>query len=493
MRLFWRQSLFIPVSVATLLVACGDSTNPFVERLVIISGGSVTDTILARLTQPLVVEYRDSTGAVRSGVPIHIDRPVGGVALRRSLGDSVFRAAITDTTDANGQVRVYVALGIVAGLAWVRATTTTGLADSTSFTILPGALARVMLAPVDTAVHVGGSVTLRGKTFDSWGNERTDALQWSAAGDVVAATQPGTFRGSRVGRTMVTARTGAVADSIWLNVVPRGTIAAIFQSSIIGTPQYVVIFNTDGTGYQRVNIGADCAHGLQWSPAGDRLFFGRNAAPGVCFTQRLYHESPGGAATRLRPDTGSLAGEFSPRPTSDGQWIYFSGRPDHQNGEIWRVRPDGTGAERVGPASGFSDIDQHPAPSPDGTIVVYASWRDLEPAVNLRVLNTTTRAVSDLGVIGMTPSWSPNGDSLAFRRGDEHFLVAADGSGERFLANTRGASDQPPPVSWSPDGHWVVFLAPDNRLVLFEVATSMALPLGWTGELTYPSWRPGTP
>src|SRR5260370_387351 len=100
--------------------------------------------------------------------------------------------------------------------------------------------------------------------------------------------------------------------------------------------------------------------GLVWSPVPSLEFFA---------------ESP----------SATLAEELWPTPTTDGQWIYFTGRPGHQNGEIWRVGSDGNGAERIGPAAGFYDIDQAPAPSPDGSQVLYWSVRQGETTHHLRV------------------------------------------------------------------------------------------------------------
>jgi len=149
--------------------------------------------------------------------------------------------AVTDTTDTNGRVQVRVVRGVVAGQTWVRATATDlGLADSVSYTVLPGAVRQLILGPGDTAVYVGNTVGLRARTYDSWGNERSgDVAQWSVGSGVVAGTRPGVFRGVTIGRTTVHAQLGPLQDSVQLSVVPRGTIAAIYEPVSVGSPFFV--------------------------------------------------------------------------------------------------------------------------------------------------------------------------------------------------------------------------------------------------------------
>ena len=444
----------------------------------------------------MVVEYRDSTGRARAGVAVRIESVSWRVGLQR-IGDvNAYNQALTATTDANGRVVVRVIFGSVAGQAWVRATATDfGLSDSVSYTLLPGALAQLRLAPMDTAVYVGNTVQLRARTYDSWGNERTgDIVQWSAPPGIVEATQPGLFRGVAFGRASVQAQVGSVKDSVQLSVVPRGTIA----STTAGYPAHIEVFNTDGTGFQRIEIGGGCAEALHWTPSSTEFIFARGETPGSCFPERLFTmDFPAGTATQLIRDSIALEQEYWPSLSKDGQWIYFTGQPGHQNGEIWRVRSDGSGAERIGPAAGFDDMDQAPAPSPDGTQVLYWSVRQGETTHHLRVINLATLTVSDLGISGMMPTWSPRGDSIAFLLPDSftvngYYISIAhgDGQGERRLVDVRYTSGPP---AWSPDGRWIAAVVSDGRVALVNVAMGVTLPLGWTSGLGGLTWRPEQP
>ena len=503
-RIRWTR---VALTLALVGLSCQDGAGPDTLRLRVVSGAGQEDTVWAHAPEPLVVEFRDSSGAPRAGVPILFESISAGyngprLVLRFTDSSRYGYLSLLDTTDVNGHATADVVFSQSAGIGWVRVSASAfGVTDSARFVVRPGNLARLKLAPADTATLVGHTVTLRAEPSDAWGNPRTEAVEWSTSAGTIEVAAPAQIRGLHTGRGTVHVRVGTLRDSVDINVVPPGRIAAMFYPIAVFEPPYFVVFNTDGTGFQRLDVGADCAHGLQWSPSGDRILFGRNWAPQVCFTERLYSTTMTGAVQKIRPDTAPLAGEYWPRMTADGQWIYFSGRPGHQNGEIWRVRPDGTGAERIGPAAGFYDIDQHPSPSPDGAEVVYASTRETESTINLRVINTATREVRDLGRLGMAPSWSPLGDQIAFIRDGHYYVVASHGSNERPLAASRASAGMPDAPSWSPDENWIVGVVVDpgayaplyGRLALIEVATGLVLPLGWTAQLMYPSWRPATP
>lgn len=78
----------------------------------------------------------------------------------------------------------------------------------------------------------------------------------------------------------------------------------------------------------------------EWSPDGSSLLFLRSEKGG----QELYLLAlPGGAPMALAPELeGARAGRFSP----DGEWIAFAARADGDV-ELFRIRPDGSGVERL--------------------------------------------------------------------------------------------------------------------------------------------------
>jgi Tol biopolymer transport system component len=204
--------------------------------------------------------------------------------------------------------------------------------------------------------------------------------------------------------------------------------------------------------------------------------------------------TPGQPAQALNTGELPLEGAYFPQYDPGGDWIYFSGRRAVQTVELWRVRADGGGPERIGQPAQWGDEDYFASPSFDGTRVLYSTTRTLNPqGASLRVLDVRTRAVTDLPIIGNTPRWSPTNEYIAYSEGGYYYVARSDGTQARKLGLIR--RDNPP--SWSPDGLWLaVVLDPDWQLphpfsgvALIEVATGLVLPLGWTNQYWYPAWQ----
>lgn len=208
--------------VAALAVAtCGGSDKPTEPQtqqpsLEVVAGGALADTILARPAQALVVQVRGTDGKPASGIAVRFEPMPAADTTRRgeyavftcSLLDGACGSVLdltgypggynlptigvapvpdVDTTDASGRVKVAVRFGSIAGTARVRIVVPLfGYTDSASFTIRPGAAARVKIANADTTLSVGGTVTLRTSVSDRFGNARPEVPALSvSAGDII--------------------------------------------------------------------------------------------------------------------------------------------------------------------------------------------------------------------------------------------------------------------------------------------------------------------
>ena len=191
----------------------------------------------------------------------------------------------------------------------------------------------------------------------------------------------------------------------------------------------------------------------------------------------------------------------SPAWSPDSSRIAFD---DHGVGEIWSIAADGSAAKRLALASGGARW------SPDGTSIVFFSWRDFpgqEQRNELYIMaadGSNQVRLTDNDSEDVEPTWSPDGTQIAFtssRDGNpDIYVVAADGSDERQLT-TDPAPDEGP--AWSPDGSRILFtsyrdgadplMLGSGNAEIFTVRpdgsslTNLSNNPDWDG---YPAWSP---
>jgi Tol biopolymer transport system component len=192
---------------------------------------------------------------------------------------------------------------------------------------------------------------------------------------------------------------------------------------------------------------------------------------------------------RLLPDSTGLDYDASFSP--DGQWIVFTSERDaagNGQADIWRVRPDGTGLERLTKDTSMEDAA---ALSPDGKSVAFVSTKGGARTANIWIMDVASKRARNLTGDGKAqspatmngyfrPSWSPDGKWIAFSSdrgegwigaesgagaGHSHptslYVIRPDGSGMRRLTSTTPQSSFGTP-RWSADG---------RKLVSYEVPT----------------------
>jgi len=185
--------------------------------------------------------------------------------------------------------------------------------------------------------------------------------------------------------------------------------------------------------------------------------------------------------------------DCNPSFSHDGAWIVFT---SYRRGsaDIYRVRPNGSGLERLTDDPAFDDQG---VLSPDGKSLAFVSTRGSH--ANIWLLGMEGRKVKNLtpnSSGNFRPTWSPDGEWIAFSsdrdsthpkmnfailHSTEIYVMRKDGSEVRRITHDGGTDGSP---SWSPDGSQIVFYSQATSAGYTKTMTASMLPLGVNGEDT---------
>ena len=131
-----------------------------------------------------------------------------------------------------------------------------------------------------------------------------------------------------------------------------------------------------------------------------------------------------------RPLTKPESLDYNPSWSPKGDWIVFTSERAG-SADLYRIHPDGSGLERLTDDPAYDD---QAAFSPDGSRIVFVSTRGGGRA-NLWILDAATHKATALtsGDGGdFRPSWSPDGEWIAFSSDRDSDLRPAKGRWERL-------------------------------------------------------------
>src|SRR5215210_1029691 len=202
--------------------------------------------------------------------------------------------------------------------------------------------------------------------------------------------------------------------------------------------------------------------GPTWSPDGTRL---AASLVGTNHSDLVLLDSDGQLLARVTNNRGQLHIRDStwarlPAWSPDGSRLAYSADLRSYDLALWTISPDGSSPRQLFAADTYGGGLEHPTWAPDMSELAVAGWRLGAPS-QIEIVNAVTgrfRTLTQATNGAYDPSWSPDGEWIAFvqRDGAQHdvWLVHPDGSQATRLTTTgRGRSP-----SWSPDGRWLAFL-----------------------------------
>ena len=209
-------------------------------------------------------------------------------------------------------------------------------------------------------------------------------------------------------------------------------------------------------------LDSDDAEGPAWSPDCSKIVY---TFRGSLWTMN----NDGTNRQRLTAVDGSYSNEAAWSP--DGNHIaYRRGQHNdegHWSAHIYVVNADGTGRTQMSTGDVW---DGQPSWSPDGSRIAFASRSGEGRDANGHFVNSTQRivivdadgtdraALTPDGQWHGSPSWSPDGNRIAYVSGGTVWLIDPDGANaERAI----GGAFSEGGLSWSPDGRRIAFARGD--------------------------------
>jgi Tol biopolymer transport system component len=209
--------------------------------------------------------------------------------------------------------------------------------------------------------------------------------------------------------------------------------------------------------------------------------------------------------TRL---TNNPAGDEHPLWSPDGQKIAFESLRDGPI-DIYVIDADGTNEGRLTQTDSDPETRINlglPVWSPDGNKIAFSSSTitvtppssdspesasaSTAPAAEMTgiyVIYMDTAGLCKLTSTGDSPTWSPDGDKIAFYDKEAINVINPDGSERKEL--TDAVPDQPA-QAWSPDGERIAFVKQSDLYVINANSSGLRRLANTTESVAFPAWSP---
>lgn len=266
---------------------------------------------------------------------------------------------------------------------------------------------------------------------------------------------------------------------------------------------HIGLMNADGTGLTMLTSAPEVDHFPIWSPDGTRIAFVASRDLSVAL---VVMDANGAHRTTLADHLGVVVGvrggvhfgsEVPMSWSPDGRHIVFVASVADR-AQLYVTPTDRPAVERIGPADLYG---VSPSWSPDGTQIAFRRLYGGSQPDEVWVVRPNGEDLHKLSdspaVIDVFPgaAWAPDGKRLAFlAEGTSHnqdvYVINADGTDQRNLTNSPEDEQW---ASWSPDGTRLVFSrfpgAESTFVIDADGSNRIELPTDGHGIST-PAWSP---
>lgn len=152
--------------------------------------------------------------------------------------------------------------------------------------------------------------------------------------------------------------------------------------------------------------------------------------------------------------TSHIRSDIHPHLNRGATQVVYASKADDHDYELYKINVDGS---QNTPLTNNSADDGNPMWSPDGSKIVFESYRDGQAEIYVMNADGSNQVrLTTHGDFDGMPTWSPDGSKIAFvsrRTGYRIWVMNADGSNQVQLSN-QAVSLHP---RWSPDGSMIAY------------------------------------